>query len=523
MSFLRVSGMAIPVKAESAEERRKKGGEYSRAMSGSVHVNQLYDKRTIRGMTTQMSLWEAERIRKIIEGEGHLWPFTADTYSSRGLAATTDDFSGATELSFTREKAEDSNAYETRWQPQNISPVKWAGVGRALWAPWRQASDESINNLLDAADRRCSSAAGFHAIGTPTVTLDSDNYVDSSFPNSIKVVTDGSGEGVYVDINPAVADYYAASAYILATVGSVIVTARDETNTTDLGTDTISVDADKWQRVSLSSLLSGSSSDLRLKFEDDAMNPATFYIALPQIERNRAPNMWNDGDGDNTLTLETGLSYIQALGSTKSFSIRGWCYPLNDFGSENNLFTSTLTSNQRNVFYLGDATNYIEMYVVGSSWTVASSGIASPLTFAASPDNWLHFTVAVDRDAGNMTVQIAGAASVSDTEAITSLDFSSVTNGLTIGDDIAQDNTKGLCGIIQDLALVPYAIATSQHDNLFDAGAAFAPLSQVHVDGDIIEDAAFTARFRGRAEVSKIMYGEGESNQREVSFELMEM
>lgn len=525
MSFLRVNGMAIPVKAGSVEVTRDYGGEFSRSFSGTPIVNETYNKRTIRGVTKQLQIDEAERIRKIIEGRGHLWPFDADTYSSKGLAATTDDFSDATALPFVREKAEDSDEYETLWQPQGINPVKFANSGRALWAPWRQATDESINNLLDAADRRCSSAAGFHAIGGPTVALDSNNYVDADFSNSIKVTNGSGGDGVYVDINPAATDYYSASVYLLVTAGAVNVTLRDETNTTDLGSDTANADADKWQRVTISSgQITTSSSDLRLKLTGTAST--VFYIALPQIERNRAPNMWNDGDGDNTLTLETGLAYIQALGSSKSFSIRGWCYPLNDFGSENNLFTSTLSSNERNVFYLGDATNYIEMYVVGSSWTVASSGIASPMTFTASPDAWLHFTVVVDRDAGNMTVQIAGAASVSDTEAITSLDLSSVANGLTVGDDIAQDNTKGLCGIIQDLALVPYAIDTTQHDNLFDATVQHAKLSKVHVDGDVIEDDDFTAEFVGRAQLSRVMFGNDgtdNNNMREVQFELMEV
>lgn len=84
MAFLTVNGVTIPVKVDSTKLALEDDGQLERAFNRDMRVNRIATKRRLTGVTTPQTATDADAIRALLRGLGHLWPFDATIYSSKG-------------------------------------------------------------------------------------------------------------------------------------------------------------------------------------------------------------------------------------------------------------------------------------------------------------------------------------------------------------------------------------------------------------------------------------------------------
>ena len=120
--------------------------------------------------------------------------------------------------------------------------------------------------------------------------------------HSVEVVTNGAGlyEGTSVRSYPNSSGItYAASAYVRGS-GSVRLRLRDETNGDEFVSDAVSLNVDKWIRISdiIGSTGRGveDCDDLRIYIETDRTQAITFYVDGAQIEEKPYSTTYIDGD-----------------------------------------------------------------------------------------------------------------------------------------------------------------------------------------------------------------------------------
>jgi len=88
MSYMVLNGLPIPCAADQVREVDDSLTYEQRMVSGKWYRDQRVTKRAWVAQTIRLPLAEAKRLRRIIEGAGHTWSFTAATglFSSKGLA-----------------------------------------------------------------------------------------------------------------------------------------------------------------------------------------------------------------------------------------------------------------------------------------------------------------------------------------------------------------------------------------------------------------------------------------------------
>lgn len=88
--FLRINGVAVPVKVDSASVRPVIVGESGRSVDGSMFVQRTAVKHDYESETVPLTAQEALALEGLVMGLGHVWPVSSERglYSSRGALIT---------------------------------------------------------------------------------------------------------------------------------------------------------------------------------------------------------------------------------------------------------------------------------------------------------------------------------------------------------------------------------------------------------------------------------------------------
>lgn len=88
--FLRINGVPVAIRVESAEFRPEVVGESGRSVDGSMFVQRTAIKRAFDLATVPVTAQEALALEGLLHGKGHVWPVSAalGLYSSRGALIT---------------------------------------------------------------------------------------------------------------------------------------------------------------------------------------------------------------------------------------------------------------------------------------------------------------------------------------------------------------------------------------------------------------------------------------------------
>lgn len=137
--YLRVNGVPVPCTASEYEPVRL--GEVSRSFNGVPRSSVRARKRDYRFTTGLLPLAEAEMVRALVEGEGHVWSFddTSDfaglsmLRSSRGLLPLTtgavSDVMGKYGAGAVFEATEAPTVWSLGYDWKSVTLMYWAGEG----------------------------------------------------------------------------------------------------------------------------------------------------------------------------------------------------------------------------------------------------------------------------------------------------------------------------------------------------------------------------------------------------------
>lgn len=87
MAYLTLCGISIDVGVESGKRTWSDLSERRRSFSGALRATHTAQKRAWECTATPMSSDSADALSALLRGLGHTWRFSADAYSSKGLAA----------------------------------------------------------------------------------------------------------------------------------------------------------------------------------------------------------------------------------------------------------------------------------------------------------------------------------------------------------------------------------------------------------------------------------------------------
>ncbi|MBN1206356.1 MAG: hypothetical protein JXB05_15690 [Myxococcaceae bacterium] len=142
MSHLTING--IPVECSASEWEPIRLGEVARSLNGAPRSSVRATKRDYRFSVDPfgLSMEEAEVLRALIEGEGHLWTFDVDFTSSRGLsyAASSGTVTAGVAGGLYNEALEATTGATMTWLPQV------AGAWTLLF--WRWESTDFFHYVI---------------------------------------------------------------------------------------------------------------------------------------------------------------------------------------------------------------------------------------------------------------------------------------------------------------------------------------------------------------------------------------
>lgn len=307
MSFLTLHGLTIPV-AKGGDGAPDDIGSRERAFSGALLTDRRATKETWKFRTAPVNAVDADRIRRVIRGEGQYWPFDTDLYSSKGLPAST-GAATATLLSCTAADA---------------SPVI---DGKFTGSVTVSAASE---NILDADSRDAENApTGYWAVdgaaiagstthkwhGTKSVTCTTSAAVNSVFGGLKTLGYPAAGNAGH---------RFFGSVYVkCVTAGlSVTIQLKDE-DTSALGTARTYTltDANTWYRCAADILIGGVDTTTIGIYVLEGTVDSGMYFACDgfQLEKDRM-TAWVDG----TRASSEHLDYAWPAQDDSDFTINCW-------------------------------------------------------------------------------------------------------------------------------------------------------------------------------------------------------
>lgn len=187
MAFLEINGWTIPV--ASCKQKHQLLGGRGRAYDGTPQMQDRGRKRIFECKTPPLTEQAREAIIGLINGDGYVFPYSADLYSHKGwgpkTAAVTATVTESTAADGDRVAAMDYRFSATPAAPQPYSPTR---SGQLEVNP-------ATTNLLGADSRDAENATtGYSTVGGSSLAADTTNYWQGT--KSVKVTTSSSGQGV---------------------------------------------------------------------------------------------------------------------------------------------------------------------------------------------------------------------------------------------------------------------------------------------------------------------------------------
>lgn len=476
MAFLTLNGTAIPIK--KCEESVVEMGERARVFGGRYALARRASKRRWKLVTPPLSEVQAEMIRGMILGNGQHWLYDAHTYSTKGLAASTDVTTIRAAAGADGDPVYDEN-----------------GIAEAKYGDGALAVEAGTTNLCAADARDAENApTGYTAVNGATLSANTTHYWQGS--KSLKVVTDavgggGTEEGAYANINPGGGSdgkTYQGTVYVKGDTGgeSVIVRFRDVTNGVwGSSTTKVLTNANTWYRITASFTISGGDSAflyLLVRETTDGSN-ITYYCDGWQIEEASMPTSWVDGTraaGDlrypNTVIENWSSMSYAAWVKLPTENPSANAYLLGMRGS-----ASDGTDVERVYLYRGSGANNLVLYT-------QSLGGTHTLTYATTPwdDDWHHvaFVLRQNPETGEYAKELFfDGSSVATYATADSLPLFADPTAFILGSWYAGSH---MGGVLDDLVILPYAVTeawVTAHDAL---GAAMSALPRLLMAGDIL-------------------------------------
>lgn len=487
MAFLQINGLTIPVLRAQAERRVDEIGKRERLYSGEYYSSIRAIKRQWRFSAKRMPEKQAEQLEKVIRGEGHLFPFVDDVYSTKGMYpdyAVTNVYTLVPYIAADLNKTYDWSDDLNDWVP--ASPFDQANVG-AVWL------EENMDNIFDPDEADAES--GYSGVYSPhngaTLSDVSECWQGS---NAVQVVTDSSPgqEGILASFNPGGAgtsgNTYTVSVYVRPTGPnySIKLLARDQTNMVDTSQIYTLTKTNGWHRCKVTFTLTADSSSASLYVMENVAGSAyTFVVDGFQAELGAYPTAWTRTSRDVVR-----LAYLQASELRNTDDL---CFSFWTTGPREG-YTTTGTIAAVNSY--GDdldpsIVNRFEVRAqrdTGNNWIGLFTGTTpTALTYTSDPwdGNWHHF-VCINRpnaETGENTreiwmdgVLVASTTSIynnTDTARFYRMVFGSFGGSVRIFN-----------GPIADLMILPFAPTEEQILAWYSLGKPMSPLPVLYASGD---------------------------------------
>lgn len=505
MAFCVVNGYSIDV--TDPKEQSREIGSRQEAFNGNLLVDRRAIKREFTMESSLVAENDADMIRAIIQGRGHVFPFDEDVYSSKGLAPT-----GTPTYDLQGYAADGDEVLD-----QYMFGGSTSG-GAVSVAP-------ATVNMLSANQRSVETdTTGFATKGGAAILRDTDNYWDGAA--SLKVTTDGTGgdrSGARTTgIAASSSTVYVASLYAKAVSGTptirIFLYDADNAVTGTIVTATLS--STEWTRLCDADITTGAGavSGLEFHFDENTIDSGcAFYVDGLQIEQKDegVSTAWVDGTRASTQTINYSASV-------------GYQMLENDFTVNLWLATADTTAAQ-GLFYIlaTSSTDGILLYHQNGNMkaSIYGSGSLTGLSAAYVPDRTFDMiTLAIRRNAGSAEhdaeLYINGALEDYD-DSIDLPDKDATPDVFRLG-----NSSFGCYGIIDDVMCLPYAASAAQIAAWYASGRAAPLLPKVELEGDIILDQRAPMTCIGQLGQSKFsqaaIAGSWTTNLRRVGFTLRE-
>lgn len=475
MSFLRINGYVVPV--SSCDEKIIEVGSRSNGLDGTPLVDRLRTRRAWDCVTPPLPREIAMAVKALVFGRGDLWPFDADLYSGKGLAAD----SGV--VSTLHTVAADGDPVSNTYKYTGSISV-----------------ESATTNLLGADSRDAENApTGFSLFAGGSISGDTSHYWQGT--KSLKIVTvigGGITDGAYTTpFDPGAGSAgktFVGSVYLKGDAGSegVSVGLYDLTNM-EFGTTTdVVLSATTWTRVECAMTIGGvDCRSLALWVRTTSDLALTFYCDGFQIEERTVPTSWVDGSRAAGATLEYDPGF---LAGSHDLTINAWIRMTADnapSGASNNralvwlrVGSTTGTglyrgANANNlVFYTtdevgGNIDSITETSLWDGSWKMVTAVIrTNPLTGVAAKELYVD----------GVSVGSSSPAAFTPPDNFTEVGVCNDGAGAWLADGAA----------IDDLMIVPFAANDAVVSEWYSMGKAMLALPHVYIDGDVIPDDEFT-------------------------------
>jgi hypothetical protein len=484
MSFLRLNGLEIPVADGTLSKEANEVGDRGRAFNGQMRSTRRALKDSWVGMTIRVAKSLAIVLRAVILGLGDVWPFdfedtarlTADTFTGKGAGLS----SGVAPLMFGI-GADGARVVEFN-----------GGVNESQFGSGSLVNSEvGYTNLLAANQRDVETdTTGFAAVGggASIARVLTDKLQGAA---SLEVTAGAINEGMETTTISA----SAATAYLT----QVYVKPSDTTSLTlflidDIGeidSEPITVTAGmvgKWIKVWLSGTSAGGASNIKLQvlaaaattFHVDALAIAqttrTTSISFPDSFIDKGDPVYPIGEIANTDDITASL-WVRADSTAVSIE-RQILLMCDDF---------TRRCFDINRHPTSPTTNAIRWI------TQDEDDVTDTLSHTGLWDGQWHHVVAIMRAkpaAGESKKELYVDGVLRDSSSPAKLPDPAIFADIRVGH---QNSTQFWHqeheGLIDELALFPYAAVAAQVTGWFNLGEALGVLPQLKADGDFIEKA----------------------------------
>lgn len=494
MSMLRIDGYTVP--AASLDEGEDEIGSRDRAVNGAELIDRIGVVRKWSGVTKPSSADVIDAIRRILRGEGDVWPFDGDTWSAKGV----DENSGTYE--FENTAAADG---------ASVSTAAKFGTGSLAVNLW--TTNILAQNVRTGTDT-LGTTSGFATVGISIASVTSDYWQGA---RSLRAIGSAGSWCNSTGVSCSASTNYSGSVYCKGEAGGEPISVSLYDNGGGLISTTTATLTTSWQRITVTGVTDSGASTISIRLEPTSGGPHVWYSDGFQVEARDTATSWVDGTraSDEYLRLDA-TSYRDKMGSDWTFNLWMSVGDTTVGSSGDQLLVGLHDGTQTNGVRIYEAAGEIVAEVYGGD---ASPDTVVTTSGAAVNDRAFHMiTVVYDRSAGLLTVYVDGASAGTDT-GVEKPDFSAVQYFWVGGEDLAVDVCNGQ---IDDLLLVPYAASASQVAAWYSSGIAHSALPRIYVDGDFINDDDWTILATGVVGKSDYLVADGNNNYRTQQFQLVE-
>lgn len=484
-NFLELNGWQIPVSDDGASKNFEIIGDRTRAFSGRMRSTRRAIKRRFAGALKRKDRSFAEAFQSVILGLGELWPFnyedaanlTEDFFSTKGLGVV-----AGTNAAITFGIAADGAIVKNR-----------EGFTESKFGSGSMTTPFSVDNILpaDVRDVEGAGTAGFSAVGTAALALDTTNVLQGT--QSLKVTLNANGDGFETDPVPASAALnYNAVVYVKPTFDpetEVIAFTLEDDDTGIIGVaDSDGFDSTTdgdWVKLVLTGTTGAAATEIKIK----AVAPSAalvFYVDALQIDQGNADHaIWADG-------IRSGgeVSYSPSFLTGEDITINAWARA-----------DAPVTGGDRVIVLLSKIpgpTGQICLERLSGGTLVRfrtedEFGVADGIQSASSlwDGDWKMITAVIRNNpgtgefakelyVGGVRVDQSSPAGLPDISLLTNLDIGHA--------DSSQQWFREQRGLLDDVAIYPYAAHADQIAGWLSLGEALGALPRIKASGDFVGD-----------------------------------